>query len=683
MSKERRGRILLSAILCVILSVVIVLSLASCEEKPPEVTPMPNEGLAPVESFKEITKGDTIYLVPTDEKISIVKNNRKLQPEELIMVTSLQGAVARDKAQIYIGKEGDEWSTYLTENYGVNFEVITSLEDLFSKVEGSLQSKSYVKFSYDDTAIYTSRINQATTICSALGCIMAPVGSDEKLVEFLDGRGFTVAEDLTGSSETESGVINKYADKLSKDVIAMLDPLMKSQYELRDYVIATGAGVIMTDYTKKDILSGIYETYNPLAISIGASWRTSNFDGASNILGMYMDQWAEISSTAGIIPVYSESTPNLSLFASLSKDVGTQKATKDNSASGDVHYVSVLFNISNDIGFWNDAFSSSKKFADDSKGQYPMGYTMSAALVELMPNAVKRAYAEMTDNDFFVAGPSGFGYADFDALKGHNDGATLTKYLERSNELFGKADLGYVSYMGSIADTENISQISALSNVKGGFVLTPDFVTPTGGILFSNDKAFIASREVLRGDSYRTNEQIASDSTAKMATRLSTYSKDKTSAEGYTLIQVESSASDNTIAKLVSKLYEGAGDDVCFVTPNQLLDLINQNVNKEGELTQTVGSLNKAPVASDISVETTEGTKITIDVSEYVTDENVEDEDSLTVKLALRPEHGKFSISKMKINYTPESGFTGTETFEYTVSDGNELVKATITVTVK
>lgn len=681
-----------TVLMCVVLSVVMLFTMASCETKPKEPEKTEAElrlEQAPVESFKQLSVGDTIYVVPTDEKISVTKSGKKLQTEELILVTSLQGIVAQTKAQIYIGEMDDDWVTYLTENYGLKFEKINSLEELLDKFAGET-NKTYVKFTYYESNVSVSNINAATTIASATKSVMLPMNPDNDsaaLQSLLESKGFTaldVGMNLEENTMGDATAVEKYKDKLSKDTVAVLNPMMKTSYQVRDYAIAMGAGVVMADYTAKHVLSSAYINTNPLGIAIGNSSYTHPSYG---LKGMTMEQWIEEASLTATAPVLTSEMPNLSLFAALSKDVGTQKATKDNAADGDVHYVAVVLNTGNDIQYWENINASSaakNKLASSSRGEYPVGYTMNTSLYELMPNAVKSAYASMTDNELFIAAPSGFGMVDLSIMKGLNNGDTLLdKYLERSNNMFGSAGLNYVSTYGSLEDTAMLDKMAALSNVNGGFVLTANYKTPTGGVYFSNDKVFVAAREVLRGDVYRTNEQIANDSLEKLVARLSTYSTDKTSAEAYTLLQIEDTASVSTYDKLVKQLYEAADENICFVTPDQLLSLIKANVSPEGTLTQTIGTLNVAPVAQEITMSTTEGKQVKIAYADYVTDENPEDMDALVVGIANRPAHGTARISGGNITYKPEKGFTGTDTFEYTVNDGNELVTAKVTVTVE
>lgn len=87
---------------------------------------------------------------------------------------------------------------------------------------------------------------------------------------------------------------------------------------------------------------------------------------------------------------------------------------------------------------------------------------------------------------------------------------------------------------------------------------------------------------------------------------------------------------------------------------------------------------NQPPVTGDISVETTMNESITIDALKYCSDP---DADPLTLVSVSNPSHGEANIEEGKVVYCPETGFTGEDQFEYTISDG--IATATGAITVK
>ena len=81
-----------------------------------------------------------------------------------------------------------------------------------------------------------------------------------------------------------------------------------------------------------------------------------------------------------------------------------------------------------------------------------------------------------------------------------------------------------------------------------------------------------------------------------------------------------------------------------------------------------LASPNNPPVATDDSASTLRDTPVTVDVLANDTDV---DGDTLSITSVTSPAHGTAAINNGKVSYTPTSGYTGADTFDYTVSDGN------------
>jgi subtilisin family serine protease len=92
------------------------------------------------------------------------------------------------------------------------------------------------------------------------------------------------------------------------------------------------------------------------------------------------------------------------------------------------------------------------------------------------------------------------------------------------------------------------------------------------------------------------------------------------------------------------------------------------------------GSTNQPPVAVDDSATTNQDTAVTVDV---LGNDSDPENDPLTVSAVTQPANGTASFTASDVTYTPGAGFNGTDSFDYTVSDGNGgSASATVTVTV-
>lgn len=112
------------------------------------------------------------------------------------------------------------------------------------------------------------------------------------------------------------------------------------------------------------------------------------------------------------------------------------------------------------------------------------------------------------------------------------------------------------------------------------------------------------------------------------------------------------------------------------------VNLLRGNANATAAVTINVEAVdaNGAPVPADDATDTVEDSPVEIDVLNNDTDP---DGDALTITAVSTPiGGGSVVIDGGHLVYTPATGFTGEDTFSYTVSDGTLTDTATVTVTV-
>ena len=95
----------------------------------------------------------------------------------------------------------------------------------------------------------------------------------------------------------------------------------------------------------------------------------------------------------------------------------------------------------------------------------------------------------------------------------------------------------------------------------------------------------------------------------------------------------------------------------------------------------TVFDINRAPVAVDDAATTQVDTPVTVDV---LANDSDADGDALTVVSTTAPPNGSTAINADgTVTYSPNTGFTGTDAFDYTIEDGfGGSATATVTITV-
>jgi hypothetical protein len=100
-------------------------------------------------------------------------------------------------------------------------------------------------------------------------------------------------------------------------------------------------------------------------------------------------------------------------------------------------------------------------------------------------------------------------------------------------------------------------------------------------------------------------------------------------------------------------------------------------------VSMTVVPVNDSPAAANDSAATNQGAPVTISV---LSNDSDIDGDALSVTSATAPAHGSVTVNadNTTITYRPAAGFSGSDSFSYTVSDGNGgSATATVAVTVR
>lgn len=558
----------------------------------------------------QINGNDVIYVVNPARTKSLTGRSR-LAAEETAMLVSLQGLVAQTKAEIYIGKPEDTLLQYIADNYGKTIEVIDDMSALIDKYKDHINDMGYIKVKYSTTSVATSMVNQATTLAAANKWVLVPckLNEDDALEKAVIEKGFNLKKNyfLVDGNETESKIIEENKDKLNTKVLAALSPTF---YNSRDYGIATKSPFFFyrATTTTKDELKKVYGMLNPLAGVVG--WQDVKFKpdptAQENQYGALHSQWADATADHGVVAIPVSDIHNLSLYASIKQEGNLeQKATKSN-AGENVHYATIIYNNGEDMGEFLNFIEDTNMFAYEDKSQNPVGWTINASLYDYIPMAMRYAYENMTDNEYFVASTAGLGRVNVGLLEehGHPYGTTLQAYLDRTNDLLGKTGLPYISYLGRLDDKTAkdrksvIELFGNLSNVKGGFILSDTGVSPTGGIKWVGDKPFVADREIIRAfekgsreqqdamREVRSNNRIVNPTINKIATqtaeRLAQYEVNPASIEGYSVVQVYS---EYHYKNLIKNFYEKLDTNrVRIVTPDEFIKLIQQNITDKKDV---------------------------------------------------------------------------------------------------
>jgi hypothetical protein len=98
------------------------------------------------------------------------------------------------------------------------------------------------------------------------------------------------------------------------------------------------------------------------------------------------------------------------------------------------------------------------------------------------------------------------------------------------------------------------------------------------------------------------------------------------------------------------------------------------------QVREVAGTTNNPPNAADDSATTIKGKAVTTSV---LANDSDPDGDSLTVTSVTNPSHGTATKNSLgAITYTPDAGYVGSDTYQYTISDGSVTDTATVRVSI-
>lgn len=540
-------RILLS-ILSVLLILTMVLPMASCNW---------------FHSNEQETKVGMFFTVNGFSNVVYSIPQSNMTGPELTMIMSLQGLLAQTQATIFIEGSGDstaEQLDALAKKHGFEVQRVTDpwyLVKLFADFVG----KKYVLYNdhSDAGVMYNDQtINYATTICAADSYLMVAKSLENEIQKL----GFTLGADATLPEVNTRYIFENYKDKLNNSYLIHQNP---GNRNLRDYSIAGKAMCFYSDYydgdanVKLDILS----------------WAKSN----APILGWTENEinFVSANSLQSVVTVAADHAANLSLYSAGGADVLTQSNhTLDVNLEAEQgkHYLAIVMSDGDNVQWMTKGFGSSDKyFGSMYRGEFPMTWTTSPSLYDLAPDILSDLYANATDNDLFIAGPSGVGYIN--ATEYSKEG--IEEYAAYTAGYLEKTDIEYVNFLDNYVDETVLDYFSAYDQIKGGiWSVGNKYIEGNGSVYWSNGKPFVAVRETLWRIAGDDNSNKYYGFVERVAQRINEYSTDCTTIDGYTVLVAHAWSIGSM--EYINRFIDALDDHVELVTVDELLMLVEKNV---------------------------------------------------------------------------------------------------------
>lgn len=487
------------------------------------------------------------------ERIYVIKDEFCTEAEKFT-VNTLQGALAKKLPAIYrdYGSGYSRWLTDLNDNYPVELDssYYTNFEGLIEHFKDSVSG--YVLCNLHDNSA-----NTAVSFCGILNAIAVP---PEKL-SLMSDLGIPMLEDVR--SRDEQWALDKYEDQFSKKIVSY-------QHESKD--------LFLSDYS---VYTGAFHFYDDINSSL-TTQAFSRMDNDGMMFGWGDDEYytVEKASKNSLNVFPADWAINLSTLSNFEAETKQKNHLENVSTQENVHTVCFVVSDGDNIQWLLSEFGINEAwYGSPDRGKFDLGWTISPALCELAPTAMKYLYDQSADSeigrDYFIAGPSGIGYNYPSQFPAIND---MSKLL---NEYMNKSDLNIINVIDQPATLEGVKPYLDQEAIDAIFLYSySDHYQVNGSIEWYNHKPVIAAR-------FPFWEGV--NTPKSLANKLNSMPRDPEIQSGYSLIPVHAwSISVSEVKACVDLLDE----NIRVVAPDEFIKLIKANVEDESHL------VNIAPEAS-------------------------------------------------------------------------------------
>ncbi len=362
-------------------------------------------------------------------KVDSVSTDRGSEAE-LALFASLKGVVNKTKPRVF-SYEGDAFAegkfTWL-ESLGLTWTEIGDNWTLLQKYRNEIDGLVVYDAAVPDT------INLATTLAGPKNALVVAPSLVKRLTEA--PYDFPIVEDLRGKFsnklEVYEELYNQHWPNLTHRVLFGLSPVFH-QAAVREYAAALGAGAIWLDPkvpTESALLDQFLSSMDPTGVYMG--WWPEEGPGVQR------------ASEHGIPTVASDYATNLTLHSGMPRTVRVKPIPPKPRLENKI-YVAFILSDGDNLQYVEHLMR--KLWNDPARGQVPIGWTVSPAMLDAMPGALDFYHASGTDADNLISGPSGIGYGYPNFWSGD---AQLSAFVKTSDDYSLRAGLRVVTVWNTI-----------------------------------------------------------------------------------------------------------------------------------------------------------------------------------------------------------------------------------------
>ena len=382
------------------------------------------------------------FLPPATTVRSLDMNDANLSNEERVMFCTLQGLVNRTRPRILLYHHVEEPKSTWPNAHNLRTSVLKATLAYNLVKQYKEEINGLVLYSNERTNHYT---NLAVTIAGLDRLLPVTAEIREKLIA--NGMDFPVKVDLTTltmstAKDVYTYLFNNYWDRCNHRLLVNERPGIPY---IHDIAAACGSACIWLDpqQTNERLL-------------LDKMLRTMP-RGQGFVLGWYPEERSGVGEGTkyGLSTVPGDFFENATVYTAVNKPVKIPPVPKRPKLENKV-YATIYISDGDNIQYCQHAMA--KIFAQSGRGQMPMNWTISPALVDISPMMLNYYYGKATTNDCFVCGPSGMGYTmPFNGNKNGGgtyftaSGPVLTPFIKLTQRYIEKAGLRVITIWDNIS----------------------------------------------------------------------------------------------------------------------------------------------------------------------------------------------------------------------------------------
>ena len=371
---------------------------------------------------------------------SLDMNAARLSSEERLMFCVMQGIVNRSRPRLLLYNHNEEpqatWpDAHSLRTVGTSASAPYTLVRQFrEEIRGLVLYSTARSEHYANLAATVAGLERLLPVTEEVRARLAAAGMDLPVMVDLSGL------EMTNALGVYRYLYDNYWARCNHRLLISERPLIPY---VHDIGTACGSACLWLDprnAAERQLLDRFLRDLTP---------------GRDIVLGWYPEERSGIGEATryGLSTVPADFFENASIYSAVSRPVKVPPVPKRQRLQNRV-YAAVYISDGDNIQYCQHAMA--KIFNQDGRGQMPMNWTISPALVDVAPMMLNYYYRKATVNDCFVSGPSGLGYAmPYDAHNSYyyvsSTSNKIVPYTQLTQRYIEKAGLRVITVWDDIS----------------------------------------------------------------------------------------------------------------------------------------------------------------------------------------------------------------------------------------